>query len=59
MKTKNPTRKELWLLLAQDRARRYPKLYAGHFEDALYFASHQYPTRASAQLGCEVLGLLK
>lgn len=52
------SKSELETVLANHRVRMYPSLYAGHYEDALFFVRHHLgPTKADLLLAIEVRGL--
>lgn len=52
------TKKFLVDLLADDRVRKYPTLYAGHREDAEYFWAHQSPTLSDLILAAQAHKLI-
>jgi len=48
---------ELHKRIAKDRMDRMPQLYAGHFDDALFYARKQYPTKSDAVCVCKLYGI--
>lgn len=55
---KKLTNGELRMLLAQQRMDEYPKLYAGHYDDALKFVKNNYKNRKDLVLGATTSGLV-
>lgn len=55
---KKLTNGELRMMLAQHRMGEYPKLYAGHYTDALRFTRNNYKNRKDLILGAQCAGIL-
>ena len=55
---KKLTNGELRMMLAQHRMDQYPKLYEGHYSDALKFTKNNYKNRKDLILGAQCAGLL-
>ena len=55
---KRLTNGELRMMLAQYQMDLWPKLYEGHYDDALKFVKNHYKNRKDLILGAQCVGIL-